>query len=475
MIPFLILDYERTTIMKLLRILALTLVLSLTVLSSTGCALVYYLVGLTEGETMIFTELPEATVRSEAEIASGGITADDVLSLLDWVVQERVRFHYRLTESKGDKDITAQFTSLTTETMDTDHMTDATLLLPYHIVTSHYTLPYISLVYRNREAEVKAQYGLDFVPHENFANVYETRWTFWEESVGLAVEETLTHWGIPMREFEAVLTAFGCESHLFSMDDVTGYAAENGFEANVPGYYTSFGKKVWEPLVIDRDLVQSANEDQLWALYRMAKASYELNMKGLLPDGLPNAMFEEYVLDREDGYRFSILLNVTTTKHEDDNTLTRAEYTPYMVPVRTTTYEEDGTVIRDISYCYDERGNLTQLVDDMPSPAGGWYNATTQTFSGTGELLEIVIVQRYDNNEFKLVFEPQDGQIDSRPYATQAIIDGATELSYCPVRFEKVSRYSNGEMYEYVIPTYDGDGNFVSATTYDPSGNPIED
>ena len=278
-----------------------------------------------------------------------------------------------------------------------------------YALTQKFDFYFVKNFLENHEAYTREYFGKEFAPHHTIGNVYVVDIAYWEELDGYAVKEELKDWGIAQREFEAVLAAFG--------------------------------RTATEAFTIDRELIEGATEEQLWLLYDMAETIYMINIEGRLPEDTPNIIVNEEGEVRE--------------------------YTCYMVPIRFTTYWEDGvTVAEEKRFTYDEAGNLTEFDNTVAYDVNEvWQYITKQKFDENGCIVENTNYQ-YENgvltHKIVVTYEPGQ-QIDK--YLEQTID------IYSGWEYTKEMIY-NGEdiLMEYSIPEYDEYGRLIKRNYYDLEG-----
>ncbi len=85
------------------------------------------------------------------------------------------------------------------------------------------------------------------------------------------------NFGIYDKEFGKTMDAFKIPASTLSKDKQAFADIDDYFEPLV-------GQTIYGPLVIDRNLILNANEEQLWALYNMFNSMYSINIEGTLPN-----------------------------------------------------------------------------------------------------------------------------------------------------------------------------------------------
>lgn len=233
-----------------------------------------------------FEQLP---IRPVDEIEQTGIKAEDVLALYDDLAEKCVEAHHSTTSWKdnlGDRftDLDGQFVSITPTSSYVTKDRQSNYKLPIYT-----RLPYFSTS-NNWILMPDSQY---FNPNNSVIfddNIYKTDLLINCNLDGDRLSSLRVDCGIYKDDFEAVLKAFNVPSfalteEYFSSDpNASTDLIEDLKSGNI------FGNTVYEGITIDRQLLQNATQEQLWALYNMIDNIIEINFNCTVPTTDENLM-----------------------------------------------------------------------------------------------------------------------------------------------------------------------------------------
>lgn len=388
--------------------------------------------------------LPEVEVKTKEEITADGITAEEVLAIYDQLAQNAQRARTETTEYLTEADINAQFTSITVAKREITY--DSTWTMDNYYVRNTWFLPQVAAEAAAfaEDRSAYSPYIAQDIPEAYMGHCYQVNFNFISESFGIGTNETIESWGIFSVKFEKVMTLFDVEKHTFSEEDYpTEGIDRSGDETYVSedelatAYGSMLGRNAYEPLIIDRALIESANEEQLWALYDMAVSMADTNIKGTLPSGC---------------------IDITVTE-EDYYGKTVTIYNYLKTPISRTVYDSYGNVTEKYDYTFNADGQLTQ----MTYYEGGSSQFTQlfkQIFSEEGKLTKAVLTVAYEGYT---VYKYEDED----PMATAFKIDDIQVQE----NFNLAEVYNTTEaMQYYVVREYYSEGSY-NDTEYTPDGS----
>ena len=224
-----------------------------------------------------FEQLP---IRPVDEIEQTGIKAEDVLALYDDLAEKCVEAHHSTTSWKdnlGDRfdDLDGQFVSITPSSnfMDENY--------------SNYTMPFYAPLsyFQPSNRWIISENGEYFNPDPTIWSdkIYRT-----DLDVNCNLDGNLSklkfNWGIYEQDLVNVLSAFNVQSFTLTEEycnSIPNFSRELFVELHQSNM---FGRQVYNPFTIDRKTIETANTEQLWALYNMLDNMIKINFECQLPD-----------------------------------------------------------------------------------------------------------------------------------------------------------------------------------------------
>ncbi|MGN0960737.1 MAG: hypothetical protein ACI4PF_00890 [Christensenellales bacterium] len=213
-----------------------------------------------------FEELP---VRPIEEIEESGITAEDVLAVYDKLALaiEKKRFPRENVDpdylEAYDKE-TAQFESITIETyshpqFEIDGVTMIDYQYPFFIKRNFFMIGQLEEQTALEDSVYTCLFNYNIVNNNKYYN------------------ETFEGCGIIDYEFEDVMKSFNLSPSTITEDKLALGPFTDFFQLEL-------GQTCYAPIKIDRELIQSANKEQLLSLYNMINSIYALNIEGKQPE-----------------------------------------------------------------------------------------------------------------------------------------------------------------------------------------------
>lgn len=219
-----------------------------------------------------FEALP---IRPIEDIKETGITADDVLAAYDKLALAIEKKRYPRENVDPDyleayDKATAQFESITVETYE-----HPVFEIGGDVTLTYYQFPFFIKRSSFRVGEPGEQIQVDNKIytcsfHYNIVNNNK----YYNETFGADGHKSC---GIIDYEFEDVMKSFNSPPSTITEDKLALGPFEGFFELQL-------GQTCYAPMKIDRELIQSANEEQLWALYNMIHSIYSINIEEKLPE-----------------------------------------------------------------------------------------------------------------------------------------------------------------------------------------------
>ena len=394
-------------------------------------------------------DLPEITLKTKEEITADGITAEDVLARYDMLSKKVATALTETSDLLTEDDINGQFTSITVgQRLVTDVNLTAT---DKYYVKDTWFLPEVAakLADKAKDKSTFSPYITGETDEAYMGHTYMVSFNYVSESFGIGCNETVKSWGIFSIPFEKLMDALEAENHTFSEEDLPeeGYS-EKGKKNSIYSEYAmntykdKIGRIAYEPITIDRKLIEGATEDQLWALYNMADSMEMTNFEGKLPDGC---------------------IDITVTNEDDYNgEKTVAKYSCHKVPKVITKYNSDGSLKEQYEFTFTGDGKLTELkyFENTISVPKIRYK---QEFSEEGKLTKAVYTVAYEGYE---VYTYDNADYSVSAYNT----DYSTGINP-PETFVKVAHYNTSDKMEYYIEReYQSSGSYIDRT-YNPDGS----
>jgi len=222
--------------------------------------------------------------RPREEIEQTQITAKDVLASYDKLALEI--FHTEFSkDSTSDEykpyydSTTAQFTSLTTDNYiffkDTANgQVKTNNFLPFYIKRYVYNSPHTWFFKFGKLENIDPQPMFNCV----YPTTFNMDFVLKNEKYSLSIDG----FGVNSNDFEKLMSVFGVKTNTLKEHQVS-FADDPLFFVNEIGYTT------YEPIIINRETIKNANQDQLWAIYNLLEGMYSINFEGkpLVKDSEP--------------------------------------------------------------------------------------------------------------------------------------------------------------------------------------------
>lgn len=395
-------------------------------------------------------DLPEITLKTKEQITADGITAEDVLARYDVLAKKVATSLTETTDYLKEEDINGQFTSIT---VGETYIVDVNLTAndPYYVKDT-WVLPDVA-VHVAAKAEDKtafSPYLTAEVPEAYMGHSYNVKFNYVSESFGIGCNEQVKNWSVFSIPFEKTMDAFEVENHKFAEEDIpedgfTSKGKENPISSDysLPAYKDKLGRIAYEPITIDRKLIEGATEDQLWALYNMADSMEMTNFEGKIPDGC---------------------IDITVTDEMDSGEKTVSKYSAMKIPKVISRYHSDGTLDEQLEFTFDKFGKLTELKyfeTHLDTPKIRYRLMYTKE----EKLEKAVITEAYVGYD---VYTYDNADYTIAPYYTQYFDGFGIDA---PDTYIKVAHYNNKDQMEYYTEReYQSSGSYTERT-YNPDGS----